>query len=125
MSTPARRFFILSSVVIGSLGAIAFFGFWFLGKNEIARGIIFGLIIGWIELESIMWIFPKLIASQSRLKWGLTLGAKSLIIFSIIGFGILGLKISGLGFIIGFSMTVFSIVVSAVWTGQSLEGKKE
>ena len=111
--------------MIVALGAIGFFAFWFLERKAMAVGFAAGAGIGLVELESNVLMFSRLVSSRSRTVWGVILGGKSLLVFSAIGFLILGLKINAFGFIIGFSEVVLSIIFTAAWLRPGPEGIKD
>ncbi len=123
MKQQSTRLLAWSSLVIAGLGAIGFLAMWFLGRKDAALGSGAGTGLGLLELESTIWIWPRVIESKSRAIWGVLLGIKSLLIYSLIGIMILVLKISGFGFIIGFSAAVLGILIVAV--GMRPGGKEE
>ena len=124
MKAPAKAFAAWSSLMIVALGAIGFFAFWLLERKAMAVGLAAGAGIGLVELESTVLMFSRLVSSRSRTVWGVLLGGKSLLVFSAIGFLILGLKINPFGFIIGFSEVVLSIILTAAWLRPGPEGIK-
>jgi len=124
MKPQSRSFLVWSTVVIAVLGALGFFAVWFSGKKEVAIGIAIGAGIGLLEMESTGLIFPRVMAAGSKAFWGIALGTKSLLIFTLIGVLILGLKINPFGFIIGFSEAILGILLTVVGQGPGPKEEK-
>jgi|GEM_PF-1398890 len=110
-----RRFLYGSAIGVMVLGGLIFGGVLLMGRKDLGIGIGYGALLGLIEVLSSIIILPRLFDYKSRLRWGLILGLKSVLIYGLVGVLILGLKISGIGFIIGFSVSVFWILVVSIW----------
>jgi len=124
MNGQGRSLVIVASAAIIAIGAILFFASYGLGRREIAVGIAVGSGIALIEFDSTAVLLMTLLKARSKFFWGLFLASKSLVIFSLIGVLILVLKISGIGFIIGFSGLFLGGTVAGffVMTRQKSEG---
>jgi len=118
------RFLCGSTIGVMVLGGLIFGGVLLMGRRELGIGIGYGSLIGMLELGSSIIILPRLFDYKSRLRWGLILGGKSILIYSLIGILILGLKINGIGFIIGFSVAVFWILVVSIWMRTEVGGDR-
>jgi len=124
MNGQGRSLVIVASAAIIAIGAILFFASYGLGRHETAWGIAVGSGIALIEFDSTAVVLMTLLKAKSKFLWGLLLVSKSLVVFSLIGVLILVLKISGIGFIIGFSGLFLGGIVAGffVMTRQKSEG---
>jgi len=124
MNGQGRSLVIIASAAIIAIGAILFFASYGLGRREIALGIAVGAAVALIEFDSTAVLLMTLLKAQSKFLWGLLLVSKSLVVFGLIGVLILVLKISGIGFVIGFSGLFLGGIIAGffVMTRQKSEG---
>jgi hypothetical protein len=116
MNGQARELLIVATAAIIAIGALLFFASYGLGRHETAWGIAVGAGIALIEFDSTAVVLMTLLKAKSKIFWGLLLASKSLVVFSLIGVLILVLKISGIGFIIGFSGLFLGGIIAGFFT---------
>ena len=115
MMRQARKLALAATVVMAAAGLIEFFASYGTGRVELARGIAFGAVIAILEFDSTAIVLAILLWKKSKLFWGVLLAGKSLLVLGLVAGGIMVLKISGLGFIIGFSGLLPGVVIGSVF----------
>lgn len=116
MNGQDRDLLIVATVAIIAIGAILFFLSYGLGRHEIAWGVLYGDGVALIEFDSTALFLMSLLKSKSKIMWGLLLAVKSLSILALVAVLILVLKISGIGFIIGFSGLFLGGIIAGFFT---------
>jgi len=122
MNPRLRNLVIVVTAVIIATGLVLFFASFFIGKREASWGIAAGSLIALAEFDSTALVLSTLLSSKSKMFWGLLLVSKSLVILSIVGVLILVLKISGIGFIIGFSGLIFGLLTAGIYSMAGIKG---
>jgi hypothetical protein len=122
MMRQARNLIIIATAVIAAMGAILFFVSVSMGELVVAKGIACGAGIAALEFDSTAVVLAILLRRPSKGFWGVLLATKSLTVLGLVGALIWVLKISAIGFIIGFSGLILAIGIGAAY---SMAGAKE
>ena len=111
-----RTLVLITTAVIVVAGLISFFASYGLGRPDMARGIAFGAAIAALEFDSTALVLAVLLRRKSKAFWAVLLASKSLTVLGLVAAGLLVLKISGIGFIIGFSGLLPGVVIGSALT---------
>jgi hypothetical protein len=104
---------IKGGVVLYALFAAAL-GYMFRG-HEFGFGVMAGGLVSLVEFWSTAWLVKKILLSpEARLKAGLGLGIKSLVVLSLVGLLVLFEAVEGVAFLIGLLGLFFGIIIGLV-----------
>jgi hypothetical protein len=110
MKGGIKQLLIVASAAIASAGAVMFFVCYGLGRHDLALGVLLGAGIALIEFDSTALLLLPMLKAGSKLIWGVLLAGKSLTVYAWVAVAILVLKVSGIGFMIGFSGLFLGII---------------